>query len=1245
MTNSEQRLTRRAQLSPERQALLEQWRRGSAPSAPVAAIPRRADDGPARVSFGQQRFWFLDQLEPGNTAYNVPLHLRLTGPLDITAMERALTAVMERHAALRTTFDVIDGELRQIVAPAAPVTLPLVDVQHLAGEERAAEARRLAIAELRRPFDLQRDLPLRASLLRLSADEHVLLLVTHHIVFDGSHGIFFRDLAALYNAATTGSVAQLPQLTIEYPDFAEWQRQWLQGEILDQQLSYWKERLAGERPVLQLPSDRPRPPMQSFRGAKQSITFPAGLGPALKALSQQEGVTLFMTGLAAFLILLHRHSGQQRLLVGTPVAHRNRPEIEHLLGCLVNTLVLSVDMPANPRFRELLRLVRETVVGAHSRQDLPFEMLVEALQPSRNLSYNPIYQVMFGLQHASVGGSAFTGLHASALEVDSGTSRLDILLHMWDGGDRLTATMEYNSDLFDAATIARMLRQLQTILMAVVADPELRVWQTPLLSDDERHEMLDVWNATRRDYERDICMHHLFERQVLRQPDAPAALFGDTRLSYRELNQQANQIAHQLLALGVGRGSMVAIVMERSLEMIPALLGVLKAGATYVPLEVSFPRPRVQWILSTLGVRCVLTQSAYTPTIDALLPELPALEHVVLFDTSHRIPLRAAHTWTQEDLQDQPEANPEVAVSADDLAYVIFTSGSTGTPKGVMVRHQPVINLIEWITRSFDINPSDRVLFVTSLCFDLSVYDVFGLLAAGGSIRIASERELRDPDRLVQILRTEPITFWDSAPAALQQLTPLFPKTPIAQGEHHLRLVFLSGDWIPVTLPDLVRTTFAGANVISLGGATEATVWSNYYPIGAVERQWLSIPYGRPIQNARYYVLDRYLNPCPIGVPGELHIGDECLALGYAQEPILTATKFIPDPFSHPEGTRPGARLYKTGDQARFWADGTIEFLGRIDHQVKIRGFRIELGEIETVLREHPGVREAIVVAHTDQPSGAPWSKRLVAYVLENQERAPSGQSKNLTEEQGNKGTKEQSTLTPLRLPPTRRKPAEEWGKRLGDEGLPPEQPAWMVCGSPLDVAFPPPAEQPEAHSAKLDPRDLRSFVHERLPEYMVPSAFVVLDTLPVTANGKVDRKALPVPEHTREELDQPHVAPRTPIEQALAEVWSRILRVESIGVHDNFFLLGGHSLTATQVTSFVRETYHVDIALRTLFEEPTIASLARLIAQAETVPLDTPDEHIQPIPVGEKTLEQLLAEIEGLSDDEALDILGQPGL
>ncbi|HEX6288817.1 MAG TPA: amino acid adenylation domain-containing protein [Herpetosiphonaceae bacterium] len=1200
MANSDQHAIRRSQLSPERRALLEQWKRGGMPSASVPTIPRRADAGPARVSFAQQRFWFLDQLEPGNTAYNVPLHLRLTGRLDLTALEQALTAVIERHAALRTTFDVIDGELRQIVLPAARQTLPIIDVQHLAGEERIAEAQRLAIEALRQPFDVARDLPLRASLIRLAADDHVLLLTTHHMVFDGSHAIFYRDLAALYNAATTGAVPHLPQIPIAYTDFAEWQRDWLQGDVLDQQLAYWKARLAGELPVLQLPTDRPRPPVQSFRGAKQRIIFPAALGPALKALSQQEGVTLFMTGLAGFLILLHRSSGQERLLVGTPVAHRHHAEIEYLVGSLVNTLVLSVDMPGNPSFRELLRLVRETVVGAHAHQDLPFEMLVDALQPPRNMSHNPIYQVMFGLQHAPVGTLAFTGLHASTLEVDSGTSRLDLLLHLWDNGDRLSAMMEYNTDLFDAATIARMLQQLETILMAVAADPDLRLCQTPLLTDDERHRMLAVWNDTQRAYEQECCIHHLFERQVLRQPDAPAAIFGDTQLSYHELNRQANQIAHQLIALGAGRGALVAIVMERSLEMIPALLGVLKAGAAYVPLEVSFPRARVQWILSTLGVRCILSQSAYVPTVAAMLhPEgtgLPALEHVVLLDTTERPPLDAATTvrvWSRADLRDRPADNPAAAVSADDLAYMIFTSGSTGTPKGVMVRHQPVINLIEWVNRTFTIAPTDRVLFITSVCFDLSVYDVFGLLAAGGSIRIASDQELRDPDRLVQILCAEPITFWDSAPAALQQLTPLFPRTPIAPDEHHLRLVFLSGDWIPVSLPDLVRATFVGATVISLGGATEATVWSNYYPIGVVERQWLSIPYGRPIQNARYYILDRHLNPCPIGIPGELHIGGECLALGYANEPILTATKFIPDPWS----ATPGGRLYRTGDQARFWADGTIEFLGRIDQQVKIRGFRIELGEIETVLREHPAVREAIVVAHDDQAAGAPWAKRLVAYVLADEPPSTS------------------------------------------------HEPPWMVCGSPLDLDLPQAAEQPDDRRAALDPRALRSFVHERLPEYMMPSAFVVLDSLPVTANGKVDRKALPVPEHTRDELDQPHVAPRTPVERALADAWSRILRVEQIGVYDNFFLLGGHSLSATQVTSFVRETYHVDIALRTLFEEPTIAHLACLIDQAETAPLAAPDEHIQPIPIAEKSLEDLLAEIEDLSDDEALDLLGQPGL
>jgi amino acid adenylation domain-containing protein len=1194
VANSEQRSIRRTQLSPERQALLAQWKRAGAAVAPVPTIPRRSNDGPAALSFAQQRFWFLDQLEPGNAAYNVPLHLRLLGPLDVAALEAALNELLQRHAALRTTFGFVDDELRQIVASSARIALPLRDLQQLPEPEREAEARRLATEELRRPFDLARDLMLRASLLRLhpegTRDEHLLLLTTHHIVFDGSHALFFRDLAALYNAAIAGVAPALPELPIQYTDFAEWQRDWLQGETLDRQIGYWKERLhpegTGELPVLQLPGDRPRPPMQSFRGAKHSLSFPAPLAQALKALSSQEQVTLFMTALTGFVILLHRYSGQERLLIGTPVAHRNRPELEHLIGSLVNTLVLDVQVPGNPSFRELLRRVRETVVGAYAHQDLPFEMLVEALQPPRNLSYNPIYQVMFVLQHSAVGGSAFKGLHASSLEVDSGTSRLDLLLNMWDDGQRLSATMEYNTDLFDAATIDRMLRQLQTILAAVAADPELRLWDTPLHSADELHQMLDLWNDTRRDYERDCCMHQLFERQARQQPDAIAVVFGDRQLRYGELNRQANQLAHHLRSLGVGRGTMVAIVMERSLEMIPALLAVLKAGATYVPLELSFPRARVQWILTTLGVRCLLSQSSYLTNIQALAPELPALQDVVLLDEAEQPPsadLGDVRLWSRADLAHAPIDNPNAAVSADDLAYIIFTSGSTGTPKGVMVRHQPVINLIEWVNRTFAVGPADRVLFITSLCFDLSVYDVFGLLAAGGSIRVASDQELRDPDRLLAILRTEPISFWDSAPAALLQLVPFFPSTPIPAGAHHLRLVFLSGDWIPVSLPDRVRDSFPGAAIISLGGATEATVWSNYYPIGVVEPHWASIPYGRPIQNARYYILDRALNPCPIGVPGELHIGDECLASGYAQEPILTATKFIPDPFSatgYPQG---GARLYRTGDQARFWADGTIEFLGRIDHQVKIRGFRIELGEIETVLRQHPAVREAIVVARDDESAGN-RAKRLVAYIVENKE------------------------------------PVALWAHKE------PHSPAPSAAG-------------------KGRAAELRAFLQQSLPEYMVPSAFVLLDSFPVTANGKIDRKALPEPEHSRAEIDQPHVAPRTPVEQALADAWTRILRVKQIGVYDNFFLLGGHSLSATQVTSFVRENYHVDLSLRTIFEDPTIAGLARLIERAETALPAVPDEQIAAAPIGEKSLEQLLAEIEHLSDDEALDILGQPGL
>jgi amino acid adenylation domain-containing protein len=653
-------------------------------------------------------------------------------------------------------------------------------------------------------------------------------------------------------------------------------------------------------------------------------------------------------------------------------------------------------------------------------------------------------------------------------------------------------------------------------------DPDRRLSALPLLSAGEQRQILTTWNATQTDYPRDTCIHDLFEAQVVRTPDAVAVVFGEQQLTYRELNQQANQVARHLKTLGIGAGDLVAVYMSRSLEMIPALLGILKAGGAYVPLETNFPPARIQWILSSLQIRCLLTQSDHAPSIDALAEQTSALEHLICLDavepaTSDPVPSAAYRVWSVADLRKLPDENLPPQNTPDDTAYIIFTSGSTGTPKGVVVRHRPVINLIDWVNRTFAIQESDRVLFVTSLCFDLSVYDIFGLLAAGGSIQVVSDQDIREPEQLLRLLYEKPITFWDSAPAMLQQLVPFFPAAQANPQISSLRLVFLSGDWIPVTLPDMLRATFPSAHVISLGGATEATVWSNYYPIGVVDPQWNSIPYGKPIQNAQYYILDQQLNPCPIGVPGDLYIGGECLASGYANEPTLTAEKFIPDPFR----SEPGATLYKTGDRARFWPDGTMEFLGRRDHQVKIRGFRVELGEIEAVLSQHPAVRDAVVVARaTDRFRRDIY---LAAYVIAHPRQT-------------------------------------------------------------LDVA------------------ELRRYVQKRLPEYMTPGAFVILDEIPVTANGKVDRKALPEPERGRAEMTTVYVTPRNSIEDTIAGIWTEVLEIDRVGVYDNFFELGGHSLLATQVISRVQGTFQVDLPLRALFDGPTVANLANRvdIARAE---------------------------------------------
>jgi amino acid adenylation domain-containing protein len=1049
---------------------------------PLLPVPRQ---GPLPLSFAQRRLWFIDQLEPESPLYNIAATLRVEGSLDAAVLALCFDEIVRRHEVLRTVFVAREGSPVQVIQPAEPFPMPIVDLEGLPESARETLALTLTGDEAARPFDLARGPLLRGLLLRLAEGEHLIILSMHHIVSDGwSMDILVREIATLYAAFAEGRPSPLPELVVQYADFAVWQHSWLRGEVLEGEIAFWRSHLAGLPPLLELPTDRPRPAVQSFRGATRPVRLPAELTRRAEAFGRREGATLFMVLLAGFQALLARTSGQDDLAVGSPVAGRDMVETERLIGFFVNMLVLHGDLAGKPSFRELLGRVRGTALAAYMHQDLPFEKLVEELALERSLAHTPLFQVVLVLQNASGESLETPGLSLRPVSVEATTAKFDLTLNLVEHSEGLSGTVEYATDLFDAATVDRLIGHFERQLAGMIESPEQRIGELPMLSPAERHQVLAEWNDTALERGEPTLIHEPFEAWAKRAPGAVAAIWKGEKITYGQLEERANGLAHRLAQLGIGPSSLVGIHLRRGPDMIVALLAVLKAGAAYVPLEIGHPPARLRWILDTLEISCVLTETAQ-------LGNLPALPHAICLDTIG--PIRSIGP-----------IRPIFPPSTDDLAYIIFTSGSTGTPKGVMVRHRPVVNLLRWAYRAFAFSPTDRVLFVTSLSFDLSVFDIFGLLGAGGSIRIADEEEIRDPERLLRALGEEPITFWDSAPAALEQTVP-FLASMDPRARPSLRLVFLSGDWIPVALPDRIRERFPEARVVALGGATEATVWSNVFAVERVEPSWTSIPYGRPIENARYHVLDADFAPCPVGIPGDLYIGGDCLADGYAREPVLTAHKFLPDPWS----TIPGGRLYRTGDRARYRPDGNLEFLGRLDHQVKIRGFRIELGEIETALATLPGVREAVVVVRSD------GDRRLVAYVV---------------------------------------------GDVVAEE--------------------------------------MRRSLRERLPEYMVPAAFVMLAALPITANGKVDRKALPAPEwHGDEEED--YLAPRTPVEEILAGIWSELLGLERVGADSHFFDLGGHSLLATQMLSRLRSAFDAEIALRVLFEVPRLADLAARVEEA----------------------------------------------
>jgi amino acid adenylation domain-containing protein len=935
-----------ANLSPEQRELLIRRMEKSVVVQEAKAIPRRTERESAPLSFAQERLWFLSQLMPDHAFYNMPAAIRLTGPLNTIALERTLSEIVRRHEGLRTSFRTVKGRLVQVISSPRDMSLPVVDLRELARDLREACARHLAAEEAQRPFDLSSHSLLRFTLLRLGAEEHVALLTMHHIVSDGwSVGIFIQELTRLYQSFSRGMASTLPDLPIQYADFATWQREWLQGTVLDSQVTYWKKQLGGNLPLLKMPTERARPAVQRYHGAHQSFELTSSLADGLKALCRVEEVTLFMLLLAAFQTLLYRYSGQEDILVGTPVAGRNRTEVEALIGFFVNTLVMRSDFSGHPTFRQLLARVSRVVREAYANQDLPFEKLVEELQPDRDLSRSPIFEVMFILQNAPTSALKLEGLTIEPLKAETGTSKFDLTLEMGEAGNSIIGSAQYNTDLFETQTIERLLSNFQTLLEGIVANPDEPVSTLPLLAQAERDRLLREWNKTRADYPRESCLHQLFEEQAMRTPHAPAVIFEDEHWTYGELNRRANRLAHYLRTLGVGPEVFVAICADRSLEMMAGLLGILKAGGAYLPLDPAYPKERMAYMLEDSGAPVLLTQRRLAANFSDHRAQVICLDELL------------------ETVSERDEENPSIRVEAENLAYVIYTSGSTGGPKGVQLSHRAVVNFLNSMRRDLEIMSRDVLLAVTTLAFDIAGLELFLPLTVGARVVVASREAATDGAQLAERLNLHGVTMMQATPATWRLLLAVG-----WQGREDLKIL-CGGEALP---EDLARQLVVrGSALWNLYGPTETTIWST---ISRMKPDFDSVSAGRPIENTEIYLLDADLQPVPIGVSGELHIGGEGLARGYLNQPELTSAKFIPHPFS----IEPGARLYKTGDLARYLPGGEIEILGRLDHQLKLRGYRIELEEIEGLLVRHPAVRETVVVAK----EYGPGDKRLVAYLV-----------------------------------------------------------------------------------------------------------------------------------------------------------------------------------------------------------------------------------------------------------------------
>jgi amino acid adenylation domain-containing protein len=1090
-------IKRRSNLSPAKQAILAKRLRGQHElDNQQIVIPRRTQQSSVPLSAAQQRLWFLQQLEPQSSVYNEFACIQLKGVLNFVALKESFNEIVKRHESLRTSFETLDEQPVQVIHPTLTVELPVVRLTNLPQVLQNAEVERLTAEITQKPFDLASIPLLRGMLLQISEQEHLLLLVIHHIACDGwSIQVLNQELAVLYEAFSAEKSSPLSELPIQYADYSIWQHQLLQGEREKTQVSYWKEQLAGASTTLLLPTDRQRPLVQSFRGATKYFKLLPSLTGMLRSFSNQQGVTLFMVLLAAFQAQLYRYTSQEDICVGSPIANRNNVDIEGLIGFFVNTLVLRTDLSGNPSFLELLNRVREVCIEAYAHADLPFERLVGELHPERNLSHTPLFQVTFALQEDTKKDLVLSDLTLQWLQNNNGTAKFDLTLYVVDSKPELWGWWEYNTDLFDAATIERMVGHFTNLLKGVVSQAEKRLSDLPLLTEPERQKVLVNWNNTATDYPQDKCIHELFEAQVEETPDAIAVIFETEQLTYQELNARANQLAHYLQKLGVKPEVLVGICVERSLEMVIGLLGILKSGGAYVPLDPAYPPERLNFILKDTQVSVLLTQQHLIEN----LPQHPT--RLFCLDTD----------W--ENVAQQSSQKPISKCTIDNLAYIIYTSGSTGQPKGVLVNHSNVVRLFAATEFWYNFKQHDVWTLFHSIAFDFSVWEIWGALLYGGQLIVVPYWLSRSPEQFYKLLLTHKVTILNQTPSAFRQLMQV--EECLRNGNKlALRKVIFGGEALQL---ESLRPWFEcygdqSPQLINMYGITETTVHVTSRPLRITDLELASASLiGRPIDDLQVYLLDRYGQPVPIGVPGEMYVGGPGVVRGYLNRPKLTSERFIPNRFSD----KPNGRLYKSGDLARYLPNGDIEYLGRIDHQVKIRGFRIELGEIEAIISQYLGVRETVVIVSEDSAN----SQRIIAYVV-------------------------------------------------------------------------PQKEQTLAIS------ELRSFLKSKLPNYMIPAVFIILEAIPLTANGKVDRKALPTLNIVRPELEKTYIEPQTKVEKELANIWAEVLNLEKIEINENFFELGGHSLLATQVISRIHKTFDIELPLRRLFEFPTVTQLAKKIEE-----------------------------------------------